>query len=237
MTGYLNDPELGRIIVTLRRGMRNVRFGRKQDGLLYIHAPAHATLSQLQMVIDQNRAQLRQLHKPAGVQFYIGQEIPCFRYKVVITSQDKMPGQYLLQWDNQATLTLSVYHDIDLTQYDAQRSLSHALSRSAGRIAPTLLLPYARQVAHELGLSPKGLEVGRGMRKLGHCTAQGVIQLSRNLMFLPEPLVRYVICHELAHLTHLDHSPAFHRLLGSYLGGNEAQLEAQLRAFVWPILR
>ncbi len=92
-------------------------------------------------------------------------------------------------------------------------------------------------MAARLGVQPAGWQVGRGLRKLGHCTTQGVIQLSRALMFLPEDLVDLTVCHELAHLTHFDHSPAFHRLLDSYLGGREAELEARLKNFKWPILR
>ena len=56
-------------------------------------------------------------------------------------------------------------------------------------------------------------------------------------MFLPEDLVDLTVCHELAHLTHFDHSPAFHRLLNSYLGGRKAELEAKMKNFDWPILR
>ena len=88
-----------------------------------------------------------------------------------------------------------------------------------------------------LSLSLYLQQVGRGMRKLGHCTAKKVIQLSRNLMFLPEPLVRYIICHELAHLTHMNHSPQFHALCDRYTGGHEKELEKQLRHFHFPILK
>jgi len=75
------------------------------------------------------------------------------------------------------------------------------------------------------------------MRKLGHCTSKKVIQLSRNLMFMPEELIRYIICHELAHLTHMNHSPQFHALVDEYTGGREKELERQLRQFRFPIAR
>ena len=77
------------------------------------------------------------------------------------------------------------------------------------------------------------------MSKLGHCTAREprTIQLSRNLMFLSERLVRYVICHELAHLTHMNHSPEFHALVDRYTGGRERELEQELKHYPWPIVR
>jgi predicted metal-dependent hydrolase len=56
-------------------------------------------------------------------------------------------------------------------------------------------------------------------------------------MFLPEHLIRYIICHELAHLTHMNHSPEFHALCNQYCDGQEKQLEQQLRQFRFPILK
>ena len=55
------------------------------------------------------------------------------------------------------------------------------------------------------------------------------------LLLLPEHLVRYVICHELAHLKHFDHSPAFHALCDSYLGGREREYQAEMKQFRWPV--
>ena len=46
-----------------------------------------------------------------------------------------------------------------------------------------------------------------------------------------------MILHELAHLLEMNHSPRFHALLDSYLGGSEATLTRRLRTYRWPILR
>lgn len=49
-----------------------------------------------------------------------------------------------------------------------------------------------------------------GLSTMGKCTARGVITLSTALALYPAWLREYIICHELAHLSHHDHSPAFH---------------------------
>ena len=56
-------------------------------------------------------------------------------------------------------------------------------------------------------------------------------------MFLPQDLVDLIICHEFAHLRHLNHSAAFHALCNTYLGGREKELETQLKHFPWPLLQ
>ena len=44
----------------------------------------------------------------------------------------------------------------------------------------------------------------------GSCSAKGNINLNLNLMRVPVPLQDYILLHELTHLRHPDHGPAFH---------------------------
>ena len=54
--------------------------------------------------------------------------------------------------------------------------------------------------------------------KWGVCRPQqGTVTLNRNLLFLPDALVDYVICHEFVHFRHPDHSPAFWRELARFV--------------------
>jgi predicted metal-dependent hydrolase len=236
MKGYIEDREFGKIHVELRRGMTSVRFTYHADGNLLMRAPLGVTVSDLRNMIDLNREQLRKLPHPQGITFYLGQVIECFKCRVIIEAQSRMPGYILNHWEGD-TLHLQVHENANLHDENIKHTISSVISRAMEVQAHALLLPYAQQVARELGLRPAGFEVGRGMRKLGHCTAKKIIQLSRNLMFLPEPLVRYIICHELAHLTHMNHSPQFHALCNQYCGGKEKELERQLRQFRFPIVK
>ena len=236
MKGYIEDKEFGKIYVELRRGMTSVRFTYHTDGLLLMRAPLGVSVADLQRMVDMNREQLRTFPRPDSVAFHLGQVIECYKCRVIIESQSRMPGYILNHWDGD-TLHLQVHETANLDDDNVKRTLSSVIGRAMDVQAHAVLLPFAQRVADELGLKPAGFEVGRGMRKLGHCTAKKVIQLSRNLMFLPEHLIRYIICHELAHLTHMNHSPEFHALCNQYCDGQEKQLEQQLRQFRFPILK
>lgn len=236
MKGYIEDKEFGKIHVELRRGMTSVRFSIQPSGSLLMRAPLGVSVSDLKNMVDANREQLRQLPRPQAVTFAYGQVIECYKCRVVIEPQNRLPGYILNHWDGD-TLHLQLHENADLNDDGIKRTLSSVICRAMEVQAHAVLLPFARRVADELGLKPAGFEVGRGMRKLGHCTSKRIIQLSRNLMFLPEELIRYIICHELAHLTHMNHSPQFHALCNQYCNGKEKELERQLCAFRFPILK
>lgn len=50
-------------------------------------------------------------------------------------------------------------------------------------------------------------------RRWGSCAADGTLRFNWRLMLLDPSLIDYVIVHELAHLTHMNHSPAFWELV------------------------
>ena len=57
----------------------------------------------------------------------------------------------------------------------------------------------------------------------GSCSYySGHIRVSHRLRVVPEWVLDSVLVHEVAHLTHPDHSPAFHKLAGTYPRHNEA---------------
>lgn len=56
---------------------------------------------------------------------------------------------------------------------------------------------------------PTRITVRDTSSRWGSCSTSGTISLSWRLAFAPPEIMRYVIIHELAHIKHMDHSPAF----------------------------
>lgn len=67
-----------------------------------------------------------------------------------------------------------------------------------------LFLPMLRR-------SPGSLRLSNARTRWGSCTRAGVVRLNWRLVQAPDAQIDYVLAHELAHLAHLDHSPAFWR--------------------------
>lgn len=75
------------------------------------------------------------------------------------------------------------------------------------------------------------LKFRRMTSRYGSCNAAtGVITLNKALADMPRECAEYVAAHELAHLVHADHSPAFYRVLDEVMPDHRAW-ERRLRAY------
>jgi predicted metal-dependent hydrolase len=90
----------------------------------------------------------------------------------------------------------------------------------------------AADVAHysaKAEVRPSGVSVGDAGSRWGSCSYTRRIRLSWRLILAPPQVRRFVVAHEVAHLIHLDHSPAFKRLEATLYGAGLADAKAQLR--------
>lgn len=75
----------------------------------------------------------------------------------------------------------------------------------AGRLLPGV----AERLIRATGLESSRVLVVTQRSRWGSCSADGTIRLSWRLVMLPERLVEDVVLHELTHLRHKHHGPAF----------------------------
>jgi hypothetical protein len=79
------------------------------------------------------------------------------------------------------------------------------------REARNTFMQLADAFTSKLGVSRRRLTVRDTKSRWGSCSSDGAIMLSWRLIMAPEYVYRYVVAHEVAHLRHMDHSPAFWR--------------------------
>ena len=84
-----------------------------------------------------------------------------------------------------------------------------AIRRWLSRKARERLSPQLESLAVEMGLGFTRATVRMQKTRWGSCSHQGTISLNLKLLFLPEPLARYVLVHELCHRLQMDHSSKF----------------------------
>ncbi len=80
----------------------------------------------------------------------------------------------------------------------------------------------ADDLAHYCGMGGHAvprLALSRAQRRWGSCAADGSIRINWRLVMAPDFVRRSVVAHEVAHLKHFDHSPAFHAELARIFEG------------------
>ena len=68
-----------------------------------------------------------------------------------------------------------------------------------------------------LGLSPTAVRITSAKTRFGSCSGKNSLSFSWRLMQYPDEAIDLVVAHELCHIAHHDHSPAFYALLASVL--------------------
>ena len=76
--------------------------------------------------------------------------------------------------------------------------------------AKAALPPRLADLAARYGFRYHRVSIKHNTSNWGSCSAKGNINLNLNLMRVPVPLQDYILLHELSHLRHPDHGPAFH---------------------------
>lgn len=74
------------------------------------------------------------------------------------------------------------------------------------------------------------LALSNARRRWGSCAPDGSIRINWRLIMAPDPVRRSVVAHEVAHLVHFDHSPAFHACLAGLFEGDVAAANRWLKA-------
>ena len=93
-----------------------------------------------------------------------------------------------------------------------RQSLRHWLLERAGEV----LEPALADCAREFGFSYERMVIRRQRTRWGSCSVRGTISLNACLLFLPPPVVRYLLIHELAHTRHMNHSRRFWQCVASF---------------------
>lgn len=222
-----------RVVVTVRANSRSFT-ARWHNGVVRCSCPPGVTRVDLIRALDAMAPRLLKRRPTLSYSLDTPVEMPGFTIRF---APGRPASRRLQATIGTAEATIAVPPALDLAAAETVIAASALIRRIAARVAPAILLPEAAGIAAGIGVSPARWEISSGLRVLGRCSVARVIALSSAVLFLPLDLRRYIVCHELAHLTEMNHSPRFHAICDAYCGGREKALAAALRRFSWPVLR
>lgn len=83
--------------------------------------------------------------------------------------------------------------------------------------AEDYLLERTRQFSKQMNLSPRKVQLKTYRSMWGRCNSRHEIAYDWRVIQAPDSVIDYLVVHELAHLRHFNHSPAFWQLVGLHL--------------------
>ena len=203
----------------IRSNRRTLSLTVESGGALVAHAPLHMPLRQIEAFIEEKRAWIERKRgeapsRPAPFVPRDGARLPWLGAELRLAFSD-LPlcvdfGGWLLVPRGG----------------DARGRLRDWRKRRAAEV----LTPRVHLWESRMGLHVQSIAYTSARRRWGSMRADGCLRLNAALMHCPMELCDYVIVHELAHIVHPDHSPAFHALVRSVLPGSDA-LRVRMRDF------
>ena len=100
------------------------------------------------------------------------------------------------------------------------KNLPHIQEEDRERYAALAKQILPGKVAHYaaiMGVTPTGITVTGAKTRFGSCSCQNRLCFSWRLMAYPDEAIDYVVVHELAHIRHKNHSPAFYSFIEHYI--------------------
>jgi predicted metal-dependent hydrolase len=90
-----------------------------------------------------------------------------------------------------------------------EEEIRRAVVRWYKQAAREWLAERTRFLSIRAGIAPPEVMISSAMARWGSCNSRREVRLAWRLVKAPLILIDYVICHELAHLRHMNHSQAF----------------------------
>lgn len=84
--------------------------------------------------------------------------------------------------------------------------------------------------SNRAGIAKPTLRLTNAQRRWGSCSTSGTVRINWRLIQAPDHVRRSVVAHEVAHVLHFDHSPAFHAALDRIFDGDVAEADAWIKA-------
>lgn len=187
----------------LKRSRRKTLSMQIKEGELVVKAPFHVSYQEIdswvqsksswvskQLAAFDHRLSDKPAIKAGGFSYHLGE-------RVSLQFKQGTANVHLIDGQLSVSASLENHHQV--------------LKRWVARQTRNLIEPLCYQIASDMNVQDRlqGVRYRFTKSKWGHCTRDGVVQFHSGLSMAPMEIIHYIICHELSHLLHMDHSPKF----------------------------
>jgi len=225
----------GFVAEIIRSPKRKTAAIKIQKGKVYVMVPAGLTMTTIESLVAKKSRWIRE-------KLAIQQQIIAIEPKAFVSGES---FSYLGK-HHPLKVETGLYPVIKLHQDELVVSVRNKAADNAPAIKQLLIKWYKQQAESELtakteryariiGVKPASITVKSFKARWGSCSITGGIHYNWKIIIAPDRIVDYVVIHELCHILHHNHSPAFwaavarhcpdYRDCGAWLKMNGARLE------------
>ena len=208
------------ITYTLRRSFkaRRVRLEVRQQTGLTVIVPRSYPISQLygllkskERWISRNLQRFSNSHSlSARKELKYGDTVPYLGQDLELVKQENHHGESVVLDGNKLVLSPDLFKN---------GLLELALEQWYRSKAAKLITEIADKLSSQMGINYKRILIRGQKTRWGSCSRKKNLSFNWKLMMAPEPVVEYVIIHELIHLKEMNHSKRFWELVAQYCPG------------------
>lgn len=226
----IKTPEGGIVYLLERKAVKNLNLRVRRDGSVYVSAHRRVPLSEIDGFVARHSGYIREAvrrmaeleRRQTPPREYADGERFCIlggdmTLRVIFGAPEQVTeeGEELL-------LQTKTPDDPD-----RRRRLVEGYLDRRSRELFRRILEECYPFFQPYGVPAPTLRVRKMRSRWGSCLVQkGVVTLNRRLLEFPEESIRYVVCHELCHFVHPNHSKDFYDLLAVFVPDWRAQRAA-----------
>lgn len=225
----------GFVAEIIRSSKRKTTAIKIQKGKVFVLAPDYLTMPAIESLVAKKNC-------------WIKEKLALQNAILAIKPKEFVSGEAFsyLGRNHPLKIESGLYPSIQLHQDELVVSVRDKTTDNVKAIKQLLINWYKNQAESELkgktesysriiGVNPSSVTIKSFKSRWGSCSITGGIQYNWKIIIAPERIVNYVVIHELCHILHHNHSPAFwkavekhchdYRECGAWLKINGARLE------------
>lgn len=225
----IGSSEVGYTVQRRKKRSRIIALYVDPPGKLRLVVPARTGEFTIQSILADRKdwiaGRLAELKKNPGLsapeEFGTGSSIPYLGeiYNIQLTNDPKQPQTCSLSEKN---LEVNL-HKPSSDEKELRDEIRLEILLWYKKRANEILKSRSEYWAGKLNLKYRALTIGNPRRQWGSCSAKNDIRYNWRVILAPMSAIDYLVVHELAHITHKNHSQKFWRLVASAIPDFNAQ--------------
>lgn len=197
-----NLEDLGEIKIYKRRGQKNIRLRVDNDGSIKLSLPWYVSKRAGLLFVRSKKSWIKVQREPHA---NVLSEISAVGIYTIDIKEHNLKRAFVSLENEIIYITLPS----SLTEEKKRQKATKLIEEILRKKTQAVLVEKVNTMAKKNNIKIKSVSVKKLKSRWGSCDSDKNITLNLYLSQLPEEIWSYVLCHELAHTKHMNHSRLF----------------------------